>query len=634
MAGVRFAAGAVVTAAGPAAEPVDPSDGMGKTREDTTAMLPDSDATGPSVPELPRERRAVLVVDVVESVRLMQRYEADVIDRWRRFVSLVRTQRLPACGGRVVKSLGDGMLLDFASASDAASVAAALHRDIAALNLGRPADAAMHLRIGAHMAEVVYDGTDLYGSGVNLAARLAQLAQPGSTVVSAELRDELLLGLDAEAEDLGECHLRHYTGTVRAFRLGPAGELPTMLGQDTLWDSRPGFAVLPIETPEGDRETETLAEVLADSLIQDLSHSDGWRVISRLSTSRLRGRRLDLAALRRHLGATYVLSGRSRRVGNRLRLNLELAHADTASVLWSDSFDGADAEILAFERPLSERIVAAISHAVFAFEMRRSRSQLMATLSSHTLLFSAIALLHRLSRQDFERAFQMLEHLCTRHPHAPEPRAWLAKWHVMRIVQGWSPDPDADRRAGHDSAQRALDERSDHALGLACDGLVAGLLERNLDLAEQRYRAAIASNPQESMAWLFLSALHAYRDNGSEAVSAARRAIRLSPLDPAHYFFESFAAHAELCADAHDAAAALARRSLRANCTHLPTWRTLAIADCMAGRLQDARASVTSLLRLDPHYTVAVFETRNPGAGSDFGRRCADALAEAGLPRH
>jgi tetratricopeptide (TPR) repeat protein len=301
-------------------------------------------------------------------------------------------------------------------------------------------------------------------------------------------------------------------------------------------------------------------------------------------------------------------------------------------VVWTGVVEGKKRDVLIVDGPLGARIVESITGAIFDFELQRSRTQPLPTLASHTLLFSAVALMHRMSRQDFLRAQMLFDHLCERHPRAPEPHAWFATWHVMKVVGGWSTDPDADAASGHACASRALDERSDHPLGLAVDGLVAGFLQRDLDLSQRRYEAAIASNPNEALAWLFMSALHAYRDRGPEAAQAAQTALHLSPLDPIRYYYDSFAAHAMLAAGRLEEAIVLAHRSLRANGTHMPTYRSLAVALMLNGQLDAARAAVAGLLRVEPTYSVARFKARYPGSGSAFAARCAQALAAAGLP--
>ena len=183
-------------------------------------MPSETSPSDPDWPALQRQRRAIVVVDVVESVRLMQANEADVIDRWRRFVNEVRTQVLPVHGGRLVKSLGDGLLLEFEGVPAAVAASLDIQRRIAPFNAGRLGDAVMGLRIGVHLADVVVDDVDIYGAGVNLAARLATLARSDDVVVSAQVRDDLVQGLDADFEDLGECFPKHIPEPVRAYRVG------------------------------------------------------------------------------------------------------------------------------------------------------------------------------------------------------------------------------------------------------------------------------------------------------------------------------------------------------------------------------------------------------------------------------
>ncbi len=584
------------------------------------------------LPALTTSRRVIVVVDLVESVRLMQAFETDVVDRWRRFVSEVRQQLLPSSEGRMVKSLGDGMLLEFASAPAAASAALALHRVMERFNQGKPAEQAMRLRVGANVATVLADELDVYGAGVNLAERLCKLAGAGETVVSADLRADLVHGLDPECVDLGDFDFKHVMGKVRAFRLGPPAPALALPGFDTLWQERPSFAVLPLVVDPQDANAGIVAEVVADQLIHELSVCGVWRVISRLSMVAFRGRSVGFDEIAKHLNPTWVVSGRCRVAGSLVRVSLEVAEVRTASVLWSETIEAPGSDLFHIEQALGRRIVESMLHAIFSFELQRSRTQPLPSLGSHTLLFSAVSLMHRVSEQDFMRGRAFLEQLCERHPRAPDPHAWFAKWHVMRVVQGWAQDPDQAAADARRCANRALEERSDHALGLAMDGLIIGLLHKDLAHSMQRYEAAIAANPNEALAWLFMSALHAYSDRGAEAATAAETALRLSPLDPIRYFYDSFAAHAMLAAGRAEEAIRYAKRSLRAHGSHLPTHRTLAIAHAVSGDMEQAHRSVQRLLELAPGYSVSSFLRRYPASESALGRRSAQALREAGLP--
>ncbi len=588
-----------------------------------------------TLPELTRARRAIVVVDVVESVRLMQEDEAGFIDRWRRFVHQVRHEVLPKHGGRMVKSLGDGMLLEFDQVREAAACARILH-DTIAQSICAPAAPTICLRIGATVADVVVlEDLDVLGSGVNLAARLASLAGPCQTVVSVEFRDALSDGVDCSCEDMGECWIKHYAQSVRAYRLhaAEAGGLG-VYRHDQRQDLalQPGIAVLPLEVKAHAAEPRWLGEAIADHLTAALSRFSALRVVSRLSTSACAGRGLDAAALRERLGVPYLVSGRCQVIGSRSRIHLELCDARTATVLWSEGRTLPMQQVLLDADELVADLVAAVGAAVVEHEMRRATSQPLPTLESYALLLAAITLMHRQSPQAFDRSRELLTHLVDRHPRQAAPRAWLGKWHVLRVAQGWTSDPVREASEAHAVVARALDAEPDHPLALAVDGLVCAYVQKDLATAGRRYAQALAASPNESLAWLFKSALHAYEGAGTEARQAADRALALSPLDPMRYYYLTFAATAQLAAGDYDKALSLAEGSLRANCTHAPAYRNLAIAQVMTGDTAGARRTVQTLLRLEPALTVSAFRSRYPGRDATQVDRFAQALETAGLP--
>jgi TolB-like protein len=534
----------------------------------------------------------------------------------------------------MVKSLGDGMLLVFESVPDAALASFAMQSRTAGLNQGHADDDQVRLRIGIHCADVVVDELDIYGAGVNLAARLATLAAGEQIVVSADVHDQLLAGVEAQIEDLGECELRGIEGTVRAYRIeAPGAPAHPQAALDTFGDSRAVIAVLPLGVNAADGEAATLAEIVADDVIRGLSMSSSWRVISRMTTMAFRQRQVELATVASQLKATYVVSGTCMTASGRVRLGIELADVASATVIWAGAVQGAVTDLFQDSNPLAQEIIGHIAAAIFSHEIRRSRAGALPNLRSYTLMFGAVALMHRLSRNDFERSEGMLAQLIERHPGAAEPLAWMAKWHVMKVAQGWSQEPEALARRAHQFTRRALDKQGDHALALAVDGLICAFLQADLDASEQRYQAALTANPNEALAWLFLSALHTYRGRGDAAVDAASTASRLSPLDPMRYFFDAFAANAMLAAGRHAEAIALAERSIRANCTHLPTYRALAIAQVARGEVDHARATVRRLLQVQPSYSVDQFLARYPGRDAAHTPDYVRALRQAGLPQ-
>jgi tetratricopeptide (TPR) repeat protein len=226
----------------------------------------------------------------------------------------------------------------------------------------------------------------------------------------------------------------------------------------------------------------------------------------------------------------------------------------------------------------------------------------------------------------------MLEALIERAPRQATPLAWLANWHVLRVQQGWSEDPVADRRLALDRTRHALDIDARCVLALVIDGFVHTNLLKRLDIGQQQYDLALSINPNDSLACLLKGTLHAFKGEGDIAVKSTQKALRLSPLDPMRYFYDSLAATAAMSAGQFERAIELARRSLRLNRTHTSTYRAMAIAQARLGRIDDARRTVAELLRLEPTLTVTRWLERSPTSGYETGRVWADALRRAGLP--
>jgi len=597
---------------------------------DTTNMTPEVEGGSAA---LTMVRRAILVVDLVESVRLMQAYEADVIDRWRRFVAEVRQAVLPRHEGRLVKHLGDAMLMEFETVDHALAAAFDIQQRIGAYNVARAPEAAMHLRQGLHVCDVLVDDLDVFGAGVNLSARLASLAQPGAIVVSPDVKEDLVPGLDAEFEDMGECWVKHLPTPVRAYRArrpasapeageraAPAPAAGTLL---------PRLAVLDFDVPSG---AAALGSLVADELAGLFSVNGSVEVVSRLSTrARLRPDRAPLALLR-HVNAAYGVSGSCRQTGGAITLHVELLSVATDTVVWSDEYRGRQRDLLAAPGDALQAMVSAAIAALSAHETRRARMLPIASLESYALLVGGVTLMHRLSLADFERGRELLEAVSERVPRHPDAHAWLAKWHILRAHQGWSADPAASASRADDSAKRALDHDPECSLALTIAGMVQTYFHRRLDRGEALYRQALAANPNDALAWLLKGTLHGFRGEGAEALHDTRRALALSPIDPMHYYYDALAASAAVSAGEYVQAVTLAERSLRANSQHASTLRVLAIAHSMRGDLDAARPVVERMLAIEPTFTVRRFLERAPGADYAIGKTFAEALRRAGVP--
>jgi adenylate cyclase len=602
------------------------------------------------------QQTVVLLVDLVESVRLMRKSEAFTVRRWADFVRVVTSETLRRHHGVLVKSLGDGLLARFETVSDAVNAAAEMHRTVAAHNVGIEEDQHFHLRAGVNAAMTWSDGIDIYGTGVNLAARLAtlagpgetiasasaheqlaaalaSLAKPGETIGSASARDELTHGVDASCEDLGDCILKHFDSPVRAYRVGPASPHSSIAGRrDYGTAMQPSIAVIPFTARNDGPGLFDLGNLIADSVIWRLSKSADLKVISRLSTAVFRGRANNVGEVSAHLGAAYVLSGAYVVNEGKLMVTAELSAARNNQVVWADRLSGEIGDLLAPQSELADRIAQAVHFAAFDAEVEHILTQPLPTLESYSLLLGSIKLMHRSSKDEFLQTRKILDELINRHSRIAAPRAWLGNWYILRVTRGWSEDRTREASEALSTTHAALDRDPSDALALATEGFVYCHLLKDLDTAQKRCNQAVNANPSHALGWLYLGTVNAFKGEGEAAVNATRRAMELSPLDPQRYYFECLSATAELSAHQYENAERLARSSLALNRMHPSTWRALTIALVSLDRIDEARAALGKVLQLEPTLTVENYLARMPNAQLDAGRHWACCLAMAGLP--
>ncbi len=577
-------------------------------------------------------RSTVLIVDIVESVRLIQADEVNAVGRWLSIVNHVENILLKKHGGRLVKSLGDGMLLEMTSVRTALRLAFDTLAFADDLNAPLQPDSRIHLRLGLQVGDVMVDRHDVYGHEVNLAARLAGLADAGEVVGSAEVRDLVTSGVDADVEDMGECILKHVTKPVRAYKFAPPGTVRPRIAPPASQQLLPSLAVIPFRTLGGSGRAAT-GQIMAEELIRAFGQSAYVNVISRLSTAPFAQGDHTLDQIAESLGANHVLTGTVIENGEDLILSLDLTEVRSRQVIWSERFQDKMGNVLTGDQTLVASVSEAVGRAIINREMQRARSLPVRTLESYTLLLAAVNAMYRLSRSDFDLSHKMLEAVIDRNPRHSVPLAWMGNWHVLRVQQGWTEDADNDTRVAEVHTARALDLNPDCEQALTIDGLVSTNLTKNFDQAMDRYQEAIRFNPNNALANLLLGTCYAFSDDGPSAVKYCERALRLSPLDPQQYFFDCLAAAAYIYNDQADHALMLARRSIRANSTHTSTLRTLAIAEWLVGERDAARDTVRKLTVLEPNLTVGQWLARNPAGRFEKGRQLASILQEAGLPK-
>lgn len=609
------------------------------------------------------EDATIAMVDVVESVRLVAENERAAVERIRHLLARLARECVPAHAGRVVERQGDGLLLRFDHPRQAVACAAAMQRLALAqveppasaqllppASLSSPPPSPVLLRVGLHRARLLTDDAALYGQGVNLAARIAAQARPGEVLLSAEVRDQLHPGLDPDVEDLGECHLKHVEQPVRLFRLADgAVALPESLRRaiTARMKLRPTLVVLPAELGRPGTNLHPIhpgplgwADVLTDQLSKGFCRSPMLHVISSLSARALKCRSFEPALLYRHWNADYLLqttllgAAQDDTPGHsRVQLHLALWRAGVGEPVQEITVQGRLDELLTAQ---SDLLLAAHSFCarVLAIEQRAARvASQLPNLSSHTLYLNAVDLLHRYSVADFDRARQMLLALTERAPRQAEPLAWLARWHVFRVFLGWTDNQQRDSALALEFSQRALDQDAESSLALTMAGSVRDGIAKDPVGAQNYYAQALQHNPNEPLAWLMSGVAQGFLANTDSSLAASETALGLAPVDPMRHFYDSLAASASVMSGDYERGIALAERALRENTRHGSTYRALATAQAMLGRMDEARLSIDRLLAIEPHTTVQTYLARL-GTHNQNTLRFAEALQAAGLPTH
>src|SRR5712691_5457133 len=394
----------------------------------------------------------------------------------------------------------------------------------------------------------------------------------------------------------------------------------------------PSIAVLPFRNLTDDPAHDFVAQGLVEDLIEALSRVPNFFVISRLSTLAFRNQDRHPREIGNVLGVRYVLSGSVRVLGDRLRLTIELTDTQLEAALWFSKVDERFLDLFEVQDRLSEMIVRKVAPYLHAAEMNRIRVKRPDSLEAYDLFLRAQENMHNSARTVFETSEALFDAAIAKDPYYAAALAWRAYWHVLRVGQGWSPDPADDATQADHFARSAIDCNSMEPMALAVHGLVASYLYKDFDLALRRFETALHINANAALAWLWSAAAHAWMGNGSRAIEEVNKAMALSPYDPLMYAYSGIAAMAYLVDGQYERAIECALRSLRENRTYTAAHRLLVIALVLAGRENEARASARRLLELEPRLTVAGFRRRYPGSAASHADLLCDALARAGVP--
>lgn len=615
---------------------------MSTHNSNSTESLSAAEPTSPAAFDIeslsPRQQRVVLVCDVVESVRWMEHDEDNAITRWSQFATAVRSRIAPAHGGEVIKSTGDGLMMQFQAAPGAVAAANAMQKIASEGNQGYAPERQMHLRIGIHQTQARRDAHDLYGHGVNLAARITTLAGPGEIIVTPEVRDHLTDSLDGEIEDMGECYLKHLSEPQRVYRVGEnkRTESAEVVERDQAGNS-PALAVMSFTSLNPSPNQWAVGDLLADGINIVLSRSKQFKLISRLSLRPFDHDVRRVVDAKKLLGVDYALTGTflalQHEVTSKLIVTASLIDLKSHEIIWTDQFSGQVGDLLQSDNQLAQQIASGAQQAVLDHAAQTVMFNPVPNIPSYALHLGAVNMMHRFSQQDFFKAKEILQHLTERTPRWSIPYALLAKWNMLLVEQGWADDPKQCGNIARDFAHRALDRHQSNALAHTIDGIVHCNLMHDLQGGLKCYEHALQVDPNEPLAWLSKGMAYAFLGDAKQAITDMKQACTLSPLDPQRYYYTSLMASAYLTDDDYAQAIYWAKESLRHNGSHASTHRVLTISQVLSGDIKTAQQSAKKLMQLSPKLTVQGYLSRAPSAGFNRASEFAKALSTAGVPQ-
>jgi TolB-like protein/class 3 adenylate cyclase len=585
------------------------------------------------------ERRlaAVLATDVAGYSRLMGRDEEGTLANLKLLRKTLVDPAIAAHRGRIVKTTGDGMLVEFASAVDAARCAVEIQRGMAGHNADVPQDVRIELRIGIHVGDIIFDDNDIFGDGVNIAARLEGIAEPGGVCISDDAQRQIKGKVDIVFEDMGLQTLKNIAEPMRAWRMqigasavatapmdSPAGKSQALPLPD-----KPSIAVLPFQNMSGDPEQEYFADGMVEDIITALSRFKSLFVIARNSSFTYKGKAVDIKQVGRELGVRYVLEGSVRKAGNRVRITGQLIEAATGRHLWADKFDGALEDVFGLQDQITTSVVGLIAPTLEQAEIERAKQKPTDRLDSYDFYLRGMALANRLRSLPEARGF-----FSKAYEQDPEYGAAyaMAAWTLM-IQQSISGVPlSAEMRAeGIRLAHRASVVGSDDAFTLARSGHVLTYLGHEYDRGASMVEQAVALNPNLAMAWHARGWVCLMGGDGERSVESFDRMIRLSPLDPLRIGAWNGAAFALFLLHRYDEGREVAMKAIQfvANAHTLGAL----IVNCVgAGRTTEAQEAVAQLVKLQPGFRASHVGEAFPVRSADERDRMAAALREAGLP--
>jgi adenylate cyclase len=579
-----------------------------------------------------RRLAAILAADVVGYSRLMGADEEGTLARLKAHRNHVLDPKFTEHCGRIVKTTGDGLLAEFASVVDALRCAVEIQRAMAERNANVPQAQRIEFRIGLNVGDIIIDAGDIFGDGVNIAARLEPLAEPGGICVSARVQEDARGKLDLVFDDMGEQHLKNIAWPVRACRVRlDGGRRDTALpSAPSAPPSKASIAVLSFTNMSGDADQEYFSDGISEDIITDLARLSELRVVARNSSFVFKGQAVSIPEIGRTLGVRYVLEGSVRKDGARVRVTAQLIDSTTGGHVWAERFDRQLSDIFAVQDELTQKIVYALKVRLTADERGRRISKRTIEPEAYSFFLRGRESAWHQTRPDNIEARNLLGRAVAIAPDLAAAHAYIAFTHVNDFMNGWGDGPERSLATGLDIAQRAvvMDEEDPQAhFALA----VALLWNRELDKALAEARRCLALAPGSAEGHLTIVRIQIFRGDPADAIDMANEYMRLDPLYRAQTLH--FLAEAQIALGRYEEAVALLKQRLDREPHSETSYALLASCYGHLGKIDESRAAWKEVLRLSPDFSIErrrrVLPFKDPEM---FERQQVEGLRMAGLP--
>ena len=585
-----------------------------------------------AAPRIERRLAAVLAADVVGYSRLMERDEDRTLARLKVHRKEFIEPLIAEHQGRVVKLMGDGALCELASVVDAVRCAIFIQQGMAERERDVPEDERICFRIGINLGDVIHEADgDLYGDGVNVAARLEQLCEPGGVVVSGTAYDHLRGKLGRGLEYLGEQQLKNIERPVRVYRVIGGAAAPSGPPVLSLPD-RPSIAVLPFQNMSVDVEQDYFADGMVEDITTALSRMRWLFVIARNSSFTYKSRAVDVKQVGRELGVRYVLEGSVRKAGNRVRITGQLIDASTGVHLWADHFDGELADIFDLQDQVTASVVGAIAPKLEQAEIERAKRKPTESLDAYDYFLRGMAAFHQFTKPSNAEALALFSRAIELDPDFASAYGMAARCYLQRKGFGWVADREREIVEAERLARRGADLGRDDAVALCAAGFVLVLVVGDLDDGAALIDRALVLTPNLAWAWHFSALTQAFLGEPEAAIEHATRAMRLSPQDPQMFGMQTATAFAHFFSACHDEASSWAEMAVREQPNFFMATCVAAASAALAGRVPEAEKAMTRLRQLNPALRLSNLKDLLPFRRPENFDRWSMGLRKAGLP--